>query len=245
MVRAAEFTAEINIILRIDPSLLRSQLSKSIFNRSVVLPSHIFHRFSIVNQYHRNMLGDTGLEVVPGDGLLVADHYAGRDPEDVQGQSSNSHVSPDKSSLEVNAHTPKGRGMIIFKTRYIIGLVILTLATILGGVLGGVLGSRANFRSPSGGPTATGPNITLTSPPAGAPTIYNGTNLAAVGWLGAGNLEHHRVYYQSAINEICESAWDCSSRSWYILNHNLGVAKKGTPITAVFGTRPGVRSLEI
>ncbi len=60
------------------------------------------------------MPGDTGLEVAShNDGLIVADHYAGRYLEVVPGQSLNSGVSPDESSLDVNAHTPKGRGKII------------------------------------------------------------------------------------------------------------------------------------
>lgn len=193
---------------------------------------------------------DIGLEVVPDrHGLLVADHYAGRTPEVVQGQSLNSRVSLDEPQLDVNANTSKGRRKIILKTRSIIGLVIFTLAIILGGVLGGILGSRANHRSPLGDAngtstsTVTGPKITSTSLPPKVPNIHNKSSIAAIGFL-LENLEHHRVYYQSAINEIYEGAWNSSSRSWYI-QKNHGLAKNGTPISAVAAWRDGVKTLRI
>lgn len=196
------------------------------------------------------MREDIGLEVVPDrHGLLVADHYAGRTPEVVQGQSLNSRVFLDEPQLDVNANTSKGRRKIILKTRTIIGLVILTLAIILGGVLGGILGSRANHKSPLGDANGTststvmGPEITSTSLPPKVPTIHNKTNIAAIGW-DYDNLLHHRVYYQSAINEIYEGAWNSSSGSWYILSKH-GLAKNGTPISAVAAWRYGVRTLKI
>lgn len=194
------------------------------------------------------MPGDTGLEVIPdGHGLLVADHYAGRDPEVVQGQISNSRVSIGEPRPNVKANTSKGWRKIILKTRFIVGLVIVTLAIILGGVLGGVLGSRANSREPGAATgtstsTVTGPKTTSTSLPPNVATIHSKTSLAAIGWLDK-DVEHHRVYYQSAINEICESAWNGSSKSWYIQS-NLGLAKNGTPISAVVVARPGVKTLK-
>lgn len=141
------------------------------------------------------MPGDTGLEVAPyNDGLIVADSYAGRYLEVVPGQSLNSGVSPDESSLDVNAHTSKDRGKIILKTCSTISLFIIILAAILGGVLGVVLRSRASSRSTSGDSngtsisTATGPSIT-TSPPPKAPIIHNRSNLAAIVWRTADQVD--------------------------------------------------------
>ncbi len=195
------------------------------------------------------MPGDNGLEVLPDSyGLQVADHYAGRDLEVVQGQDSNAGVSADESSLDVNAHTAKARGKIILKTRSTIGLFIIILAVILGGVLGGVLGSRASSIPKSGNSnstsisTVTGPSIT-TGPLPKAPTIHNRTNLAAVAWQTADKVKQHRVYYQSAINEICEIAWNSSSRSRFSQN-NLGLAKNGTPISVVSGKTKLVKPLK-
>lgn len=240
--RAAESSAKLNNFWKSVLVTLVSSKSRTLSSiKLLLLPSHIFQLFSIVINM-RNMPGDSDLEVVPdGHGLQVADHYAGqRDPEVVQGQtSSNSRVSMDEPPLEVKANSPKSRRKIILKIRPIIGLVIVTLAIILGGVLGGVLGSRANSRSApseiangtSATFTATGPKITSTSLPPKALTIHNKTNLAAIAWLNE-NVVHHRVYYQSAINEICESAWNSSSKSWYFQS-NLGLAKNGTPISAI------------
>lgn len=107
---------------------------------------------------------DIRLEVVPDrHGLLVTNHYAGRTPEAVQGQSSNSRVSLDDPQLHVNANTSKGRRKIILKTRPIIVLYILTLAISLGVILGAILGSRANYRSPLGGANGTSTS-TVTGP---------------------------------------------------------------------------------
>lgn len=192
---------------------------------------------------YENITGDNDIEVVPdGHGLLVADHYAGRDPEVVQGQSLNSPVSIDEPPLEVKANSPKGRIKIIL-------LVIVALAIMLGGVLDGVLGSHANSKSPSviangtSTSTSTAPKIMSTSLPPKAPTIRNKTNLAAIAWLNE-NVEYYRVYYQSVMNEICESAWNSSSRRWYFQS-NHGLAKNGTPISAIFYWRKGVKTLKI
>lgn len=195
------------------------------------------------------MLEDIGLEVPDGHGLQVADHYAGRTPEAVQGRSWNSRVSLDSPQLHDNANTSKDRRKLILETRSIIGLVIFTLAIILGGVLGGILGSRAKHESPlrdensTSTSTVTGPKFTATSLPPKVSTIHNKTSIAAIGWFYE-NVTHHRVYYQSAMNEIHESAWNSSGGGWYIQS-NLGLAKNGTPISAVVVSRYGVKTLKI
>lgn len=56
-------------------------------------------------------------------------------------------------------------------------------------------------------------------------------------------MEQHRVYYQSAITEICEIAWNGSSGSWFSQN-NLGLAKNGTPISAVYGLTKLLKTLK-
>ena len=136
------------------------------------------------------MTEDNDIEVVPDrHGLLVADHYAGRDSEVMQGQSSNSPVSINEPPLEVKANSPKSRIKIIL-------LVIVALAMMLGGVLGGVLGSHANSKlllviaNGTSTSTSTAPKIMSTSFPPKAPTNCNKTNLAAIAWLNE-NVEHH------------------------------------------------------
>ena len=126
---------------------------------------------------------------------------------------------------------------------WLLGAVVF-LIVVLGAVLGGVLGSRASH-SPSSAsssstspsstsqasllPSATSDPISATSSPTG---ISSNSRLASIAYPDEDNVLQYRVYYQDDNNTIKESAWNNSQATWYVLNDNIGTAKKGTPIAA-------------
>ena len=203
------------------------------------------------------MHGYPGLEVVPerSDGLQVADHYAGRDLETAPGQFENDndlairpyeqqydhppHIKQEGyTPLENNAITPQGRRRGIPRLWYILGAVLLLLV-IIGAVVGGVLGSRSHSSS-------TAADSTTPSSSSTASSIHNSTGLTSIGWLNTSVNpweQHHRVYYQLPTNEIRESAWNSTGKTWYVLNNKIAVAKSGSPLSVSLGLRSGVSNV--
>ena len=198
------------------------------------------------------MQHNAGLEVVPdhSGGLELADHYSGRDLESVdqsagkihpdnpyaQYQAHPQYVKQDGyTSLAENSITPQGRRRRAIPRIWYIGAALL-LIIIIAAVLGGVLGSRARSGSTSSDAPATNSTTNSTGPSSSKSFNSNSTGLASIGYLDGSGIEKHRVYYQLPTNEIHESSWNDTGKTWYVSNDNVGVARSGSPLAATIGT---------
>lgn len=196
----------------------------------------------------REMRDDAGLQVVyDGAGLELTDQQPGLElksmsnrlgtyselpagpdaaydhPEHLKSDAAYGHpqyLKPDADhgGAYVGVNTPAVRSKLTPRRKWMIGAVVLLLVVIIA-VLGGVLGSRSRSA-----PSAT--------PPLNASSIINNTGLAALAWQDTDNVLQYRVYYQTANNEIRESAWNNSQSTWYTLNDRIGLAKNGSSLAA-------------
>jgi hypothetical protein len=158
-----------------------------------------------------------GLEVVPGDGLVVADHHAGAGLEPMWVSNNFNKYTPDEPlqspadcTLE-KAVTHRNPSSDVLRRRRraclcLLGAIVLCLV-VLAAILGGVLGSRARSTpTASDHNTAAPDHNTAASDHNTTRGLLANTDIAAVAW--ASDAVHYRVFYQDPSLQIRMSSWD-------------------------------------
>lgn len=148
-------------------------------------------------------------------------------------------VVPDQTNETVgNLQEPRTILTLRPKAFWIVVLLLLiVIAVAIGGSLGYVThhygrpaeSSTSPLNSPMPSNTPI-PGDARSDP--GASQILNDTGLAAIAWNDTSSLKQYRLYHQDQSNNIVESAWNSSTKRWYI-TRALGKAKTASPIAAV------------
>ncbi|KAL8650498.1 MAG: hypothetical protein Q9226_005116 [Calogaya cf. arnoldii] len=124
--------------------------------------------------------------------------------------------------------------------RLTLAVVIITLASAIGGGVGGTRIAHGGKESstlseavPSTVFTALPTNVPLPTPR----EPYRNTGLAALQWTDLNGTFYIRVYYQDSLNRVRESAWGNSTswRSPWQTNIISDAVKPGTPLAAAAG----------
>lgn len=108
-----------------------------------------------------------------------------------------------------------------------LALVLCVVVAAVCGSLGYTLSHRKTIPETSSA-YATGPR-----PSSLGKQFFGNTSLAAVSWNDTNLVTQYRLFHQDENNLIKESAWNSSSRTWYVSNPAIGNAKAASPIAAV------------
>ena len=112
----------------------------------------------------------------------------------------------------------------------------LAIALVVVGIVIGVsLGVSPRAKASTTGTTTTAAAVSAASaaPISTATTISSDSGIASVAWNDTSGILQYRVYYQGEDDQIRESAWDASSKTWAVSNHGIGKAKNKSPLAAV------------
>ncbi|KAL9106267.1 MAG: hypothetical protein Q9227_008666 [Pyrenula ochraceoflavens] len=140
---------------------------------------------------------------------------------------------PEKSDVS-STREPLSKHKPWYRKRIVIVVAVLLLAAVvIAAAIGGVLGTKHSHKESSSAATSSvagssDPPSTSSEPSA----LRNDSSIAAISYIDSSGLTQRRLYYQDPRNNILESAWNSTGKTWYTSDPSVGVAKQQTPIAA-------------